>query len=120
MPHIIIEFSRDLASDTQIGTTLDAVHQAAAATRLFDARHIRVRAYPVYLYRVGGNVVPFLHAQIRIHSGRTAEQKRQLSSAVLDALREHHRSAYSITVEVVEMERESYTRFIGEDVTRLA
>jgi len=114
MPHLLIEFSRDLASDAQIAAMLDAIHKAVAATGLFEASHIRVRAYPTHLYRVGGHSKPFIHAQIRIHAGRSAEQKRHLSDVVLKTIRDQQRTAHSITVEVVEMDRVSYSRLVSE------
>ncbi len=120
MPHIIIEFSSDSATDSQTGVMLDAVHQAAVASGLFDASHVRVRAYPTHLYRVGGNINPFFHAQVRIQSGRSTEQKKNLSNAILEAMRECQGTAHSITVEVVEMERASYARYMMEDTARLA
>ncbi len=120
MPHIIIEFSSDIASDSQIGVMLDAVHQAAVASGLFDASHVRVRAYPAHLYRVGGSIDPFLHAQVRIHPGRSTEQKKNLSNAILEAMRECQRTAHSITVEIIEMERASYARYVVEDTAYFA
>ena len=110
MPHLIIEFSRGLATDHQINAMLNAVHEAAAGTDLFDESHIRVRAIPVDYYRVGGKHEPFIHTQCRIHYGRGAEQKRQLSDAVLAAIKAQALIAKSITVEVVDMDRSTYAK----------
>ncbi len=111
MPHLIIEFSNKQAEAEQIETMLDAVHQAAAATELFEEEHIRVRAYPLDYYRSGGRFSHFIHAQLRIHRGRTEEQKRQLSGAVLAALQAQQWPAKTITVEVVDMDRDSYAKW---------
>ena len=111
MPHIIIEFSQDLGGPEPIGQMLDAVHAAVAASGLFDESHIKVRALPVGHYRVGGKHAAFIHAQCRIHAGRSETQKQALSAAVLAAIREQGLAVTVITVEVMEMERASYAKF---------
>jgi 5-carboxymethyl-2-hydroxymuconate isomerase len=111
MPHLIIEFSHGQVSDEQVESMLDAVHRAAVATALFDERHIRVRAIPVNFYRIAGQRDHFIHTQCRIHAGRDHAQKRGLSDTLLQALTSQHWPARSITVEVVELERESYAKY---------
>lgn len=111
MPHLIIEFSREQANDAQVEALLDAVHQAALASGLFEASHIRVRAMPYTFYRNAGRREHFIHAQCRIHAGREEAQQRRLSEAVLEALQRQHWPARSITVEVVEMERATYAKY---------
>lgn len=111
MPHVIIEFTEGMASDVHIELLLDALHTRIAATGLFEAEHIRLRAYPIRFHRCGGSRSHFLHAQLRIHTGRSDAQKSALSSAVLATLREQALAAEVITVEVVELERASYRKF---------
>ena len=111
MPHVIIEFSEELASAGQIEMLLDEINRAAAGTGLFEASHIRVRAMAYAHYRVAGKREPFIHAQCRIHAGRSETQQRQLSEAVLLALRAQGWPVRVITVEVVEMERASYAKY---------
>lgn len=114
MPHILIEFSAGQAGQAQVETLLDAVHDALAATGLFETGHIRLRAIPLHHYRCAGARTPFIHAQLRIHSGRGSDEKRRASAAVLAALRAQQWPAEVITVEVVEMERESYAKYSRE------
>ena len=83
MPHLIVEFVQELASDEQVEMMLDALHEAAAATGLFVESHIKVRAIPVRFYRIGGGNDAFIHAQLRIKQGRTDQQKKVLSGAAL-------------------------------------
>lgn len=111
MPHVIVEFTHGLASEPQIESMLDALHTAIAATGLFDTEHIRLRALPLHHYRCGGIKRHFLHAQLRIHTGRTAEQKQRLSNAVLASLKDQCWPAEVITVEIVEMDKASYSKF---------
>jgi 5-carboxymethyl-2-hydroxymuconate isomerase len=65
-------------------------------------------------HRCGGGKGHFIHAQLRIHTGRSVEQKRRLSDAVLATLQRQQWPAKDITVEVVEMARESYAKFSSE------
>ncbi len=110
MPHLIIEFSQEQAGAEQVEPMLDAVHRAVVDTGLFEVSHIRVRAIPVVYYRTGGKREPFVHVQCRIHAGRHEAQKRQLSEAVLSALREQAWQVKVMTVEVMEMDRASYAK----------
>lgn len=111
MPHIIIEYTDGLATNAQIESMLDALHTSIVTTQLFAATHIRIRAQLLRHHRCGGIKRHFIHAQLRIHAGRNSEQKRILSSAVLATLCDQQWPAEVITVEVVEMERESYAKF---------
>jgi 5-carboxymethyl-2-hydroxymuconate isomerase len=112
MPHLIVEFSDDPSIASRVEPLLDAIHRAATASGLFDESHIRVRALPYAHYRVGGKREPFIHVQCRLHAGRSEAQKRQLSEAVLAAVRGQGWVAKVITVEVVEMDRDSYAKYV--------
>lgn len=90
---------------------LDALHQTLVASGLFEAGHIKLRAMPLTHYRLGGARQHFLHAQLRIHRGRSEEQKQKLSRRVLETLRGQQWPLQVITVEVVEMDRASYAKF---------
>jgi len=112
MPHLIIEYADQLATDEQVSALLDAVHEAARGTNLFPEDHIKVRALPVSFYRTGGGADPFIHAQLRIKAGRSEAQKKELSSAVLAAIKGRQWPAKVITVEVVDMDGASYARSV--------
>jgi len=114
MPHLRIEYPQDRIAPDQLEALVDAVHAGAVAAGLFDESHIRVRTLPFTHYRLGGKPAPFIHVQCRIHSGRTEEKKRQLSESVLAAVRGQSLPVKNITVEVVEMDRESYAKWVSE------
>lgn len=111
MPHLLIEYPQDRIDVEQLEALLDAVHAGAVATGLFDESHIRLRTIPFTHYRLAGKQQAFIHVQCRIHSGRSDEQKRQLSEAVLAAIRAQNLPLNSLTVEVVEMVRVSYAKW---------
>lgn len=114
MPHLLIEYPQDRISPQQLEALFESVYAGAVATGLFDESHICIRTIPLTYYRLSGKKESFIHVQCRIHAGRTEEQKRKLSEAVLAALREQELSVKSITVEVVEMERASYAKYTVE------
>lgn len=114
MPHLLIEYPQERITPEQMAPLLDVVHAAAMDTGLFDESHIRIRAIPFTHYLAAGHKDPYIHVQCRIHVGRTDEQKRLLSEAVLAAMREQGLAVKVITVEVVEMDKPSYAKWVAE------
>jgi len=114
MPHMIIEFSQELASDERIGSMMDAIHQAALSTGLFEESHIKVRMLPIQYYITNKVRDSFIHAQLRILSGRSTEQKKILSETVLASIKDQHWPVKRITVEVVDMDSDSYSRYTAD------
>ena len=111
MPHLIIEYAQDMEVEEKVPAMLNAVHNAAVASGLFDEGNIKVRAIPLVHYRFGKGRDPFIHAQLRIQVGRNQDQKKALSNAVLKTLREQNWPAGMITVEVVEMDTATYAKY---------
>lgn len=110
MPHLILEFSQSLTEPSQIKPLLSALHSAVCGTGLFVESHIKLRAYPCEYALVGGDESPFIHLQARIKPGRCIEDKRRLSEALLAVLGAQDWAAGVLTVEVVDMEAESYAK----------
>jgi 5-carboxymethyl-2-hydroxymuconate isomerase len=110
MPHFVIEYSETTVAEIQVDTMMEAVYGAAVDSGLFEEANIKIRAIPLKHYRLGHESGGFIHAQCRIHEGRNAEQKRQLSEAILNALCEIPLSVRVTTVEVVEMDTASYSK----------
>lgn len=111
MPHIIIEYPQPQISEEQLPGILKSVHEAVVESGLFESSHIKTRAYPMRFYTNAGGDKPYMHTMARIKSGRNAEQKKQLSEAILAALCTQQLALPVITVEVIDMDRDSYTRF---------
>jgi 5-carboxymethyl-2-hydroxymuconate isomerase len=111
MPHLIIEYTHDALSDAQVPLLLDIVHHAAMSSGLFEAGHIKTRVLRIDHYRVGNEDRPFIHAQLRMKAGRTTAEKKALSEAVLAAIHVQQLAAEVITVEVVDMDVASYSRY---------
>lgn len=113
MPHIIIEYVDQQAIEAQIPKLLMAVHECVAASGLYEPSHIKTRAYPFRFYSNAGGDKPYIHVQMRIKSGRNTEQKKQASEAVLAAIKKLQLPVQVVTVEVIDMDRDSYAKFAG-------
>jgi 5-carboxymethyl-2-hydroxymuconate isomerase len=118
MPHIIIEHSNNLKIERKIFEDfLVAIHQGLAAMGEFKIEDIKSRVYSSDLFLVGAPGVErgFVHCSLIIFPGRSAETKKTASQLILNQLQQHFENHFSnhpieLTVEVREIERESYSK----------
>ncbi len=110
MPHCIIEHSSSLNA----GELNQVVFQGALESQLFEAdgRDIKVRSIAYDHFQTGTQRQDFIHVTLRILSGRDDDAKLKLSQSVLSRLATLSLTDASLTVEVVDMERESYSKRI--------
>jgi len=108
MPHCIIEH----ATEIEGRTLMPLVFEGALASQLFEAdgSDIKVRALPYIDFITGNSELNFIHVILKILSGRSTEQKLMLSNLVLAKLKTHGIKRCSISVEVVDIERGTYTK----------
>ncbi|WP_448211171.1 5-carboxymethyl-2-hydroxymuconate Delta-isomerase [Colwellia sp. MEBiC06753] len=112
MPHITIEYSSDITQQISPQTMLESVKAGAIASDLFDVDTIKLRAIAFDHAIVGNSDKCFIHITTRILSGRTLEQRQMLSDKIIAMFQNMSLQELSITVEVVEMERESYGKYV--------
>ncbi len=110
MPHCIVEFSQNLAQELPPMDLLEAVRDATIASNLFTQEDIKLRAMPYKSFLTAGKEDAFIHVTLRMLSGRTEAQKQQVSQLVLDALIQFSLKDVSFTVEVCDMDRETYSK----------
>jgi 5-carboxymethyl-2-hydroxymuconate isomerase len=119
MPHCVIEYSAELAQDINTQDLISQVFQAALESTLFAKNDIKVRATPFCDYQIGdaseGNDTQqrFIHVCCKILSGRNVEQRQNLSQLVLSQLVKLNLNSVSMSVEIVDMERESYNKQVS-------
>ena len=111
MPHCIIEHSASLNAEP----LLKSVFSGAMDSALFekDGSDIKVRAIAYQRYLSEASTSNFVHVELRILSGRTLEQKQRLSKTVLEQLLTLDFKKCSTTVEVVDIDRASYAKFVS-------
>lgn len=108
MPHIIVEYPEKLIDDASVDVALRAIHQSIADSGLFKANQIKTRACPFRGFTNAGGSDPYMHIQARIKSGRDTDNKKQLSEVILSGLATSHIQVSVITVEIIDMDRDSY------------
>ena len=117
MPHLVIEYSENLAS-LDPAACLTAANAALVASGQFDEADIKSRAYRVAAFRIGAadDGRAFVAARLSILSGRSLETRQDLSQRVLQALQQHLPPAAGlstqVSVEVVEIERSTYAKCV--------
>jgi 5-carboxymethyl-2-hydroxymuconate isomerase len=119
MPHCIIEYSEELTQELEIKDVMSAVFEAAVQSVLFSSTDIKIRAIPfTYFYTKKVSVennrqARFIHVCCKILSGRNLAQRQKLSELVLSHLNSLAIKSISISVEIVDMERESYNKRVS-------
>ncbi len=115
MPHIVMEYSTGLQRKTAIGELLSEVHATVRNAGIFAPEAIKSRAVAFDEYVIGdnGSEGDFVHVTLAIFSGRSPEQRQNLSKAILAVLQRKLPEAASLTVEVREIEKESYAKYGG-------
>jgi 5-carboxymethyl-2-hydroxymuconate isomerase len=110
MPHIIIDFSNDIADQVEMDALLDAVHRGAMDSNLFPEYDIKTRALGYEFHRTGQTRDSFLHVAVHLLSGRSDEQKSMLSECVLARIEPLLPHVISVSVEIYDIHRESYRK----------
>lgn len=116
MPHLIIEYTADLDlhPDFDARALLGAGLQAVRDAGVYDMPSAKGRIRPLDVFSLDHphSGKAFVSVVLRILPGRTVEQRRDTSRAITDAVVATLPAAAAVTVstEVVEMERESYTK----------
>ena len=113
MPHIIVEYADDVISPEGAKLLVDTLFVSAEESGMFEPLNMKVRAVPVSIYRLGIEGEGFIHVTCRIHSGRAVETKKILTDSILKAIKDLAIDVAVITAEVVDMDRESYSKYTG-------
>ncbi len=111
MPHIIVEYADDVFNQQGAELFTELLFVAVEETGLFEPQNIKVRCHPVSVYKTAFNDKGFVHTQCRLHRGRSVDQKKTLTEAVINVFKEMELSGSVVTAEVVDMDTESYNKF---------
>jgi 5-carboxymethyl-2-hydroxymuconate isomerase len=112
MPHCIIEYSKDLEKNITPQNMIDKTYQGALNTSLFISSDIKTRATAFDNYQTGNIRESFIHINVKILQGRTTEQRKFLSETILKEFQELTIQPLSITIEINELEKSSYSKLV--------
>jgi len=116
MPHLIVEYSRNLAGFPEAQALTELNQAITASPEVADEADLKTRFVVANSFAIGTAPEPraFVHAQLRLLSGRTPEAKRDLSERVAAVLRRLAPKPAGVlvqlSVEIVDMDRGSYTK----------
>ncbi len=87
MPHIVIEYSANLADRADIQSLTSLVHEAAIETGIFPVGGIRTRAQSCDIYQVADGHADnaFVHVCLRVGEGRPVEVRREAAQHIFSA-----------------------------------
>lgn len=115
MPHLIVEFTDNLAgfAEQKILTALNAA--VVASGQVVNETDLKSRTVRTTQFVVGTDATAsrgFVHAELRLLSGRTPEIKRDLSERIAAVLREltpqPEGMLVQLSVDIVDMDRNAY------------
>lgn len=112
MPHCIIEYSQGLQNTLKPSQLISAVYNGTFTSGLFEGDDIKTRVMCFDDYQSGSVKANFVHVVAKILSGRSLVQRNNLSHSILAELKMLNCCATSLTVEVIEIERESYAKVV--------
>lgn len=99
MPHIIIEYSKNLELHADVEDLVEVMHAAALTIEVFPLGGVRTRAVRRDDYRIAdGNVDNcFVDVIVRIGAGRDADTKERIADSLFTALTSALREVYDTT-----------------------
>ena len=114
MPHVIIEYSEDVAGQISIEHLMDAVFDATLGSGLFPEYDIKMRANAYRHHRTGQTRDAFVHVAVHLLDGRDDAQKADLADALLGKIEPLLPQVSSVGVEIVDIHRASYRKRVLE------
>ncbi|WP_159911211.1 5-carboxymethyl-2-hydroxymuconate Delta-isomerase [Pantoea sp. 18069] len=114
MPHLCVEYSANLADLPEQQMLTELVNSVCNHPTIADEFDVKGRIAKTQQYVIGTVAASrgFIHAELRLLSGRTPEVKKELSDRIADVLRRltpHPEGMLvQVSVEISDMDRGSY------------
>ena len=116
MPHLTIEYSQNLAPFPEAQALTELNEAVTGSPEVLDEADLKSRFVLVDSFAVGTAHAnrAFIHAQLRLLSGRSPEAKADLSARIAEVLRRLAPKPADVlvqlSVEIVDMDRGSYVK----------
>ncbi|KYC62101.1 5-carboxymethyl-2-hydroxymuconate Delta-isomerase [Heyndrickxia coagulans] len=98
MPHFIVEYTDNIKQEADISGLLKKVNQVLISmSPVFPIGGIRSRAIPVQEYVIadGEEEYAFVHATLKIGSGRPEEVKKEVCDELFSVMKKHFSELYN-------------------------
>lgn len=109
MPHIVIEYSENIAGETDIPGLVQELHATLAKEESVDLKRIKSRAVPLKIYTVGdkGATASMVHVVLKLMP-RPDHVAKRMALDLQNIVKAKVVPATSVTVEVVTLNPETY------------
>jgi len=118
MPQITLEYTSNIGQRVDADELMKGVHELVARIVDLPIGNCKSRVNVCNVYRVGtgGADKAFVHAEVRILSGRPPATKKELGQRLLDFLQDYFKPAsesieLQITTEIQDIERDAYSKW---------
>lgn len=108
MPHFVLECSSNIVKLKEPQQIIQAVYNTAEASELFTPGDIKVRIRSFDVFTVGNSPDDFIHVFAYIMEGRTQEQKKKLSSSVVQTLHAIFPNVPILSMNIMDLEKATY------------
>ena len=115
MPNLVLEYSNSVDERVNIQGLLEDLHKVALNCGLFDVPSVKSRSLRCHNWLVGDEEdnVDFVHISFELLSGRTEEQKRELSRLLMQTLQKQASHIRSLTVNIRDMDKSCFQKVIN-------
>jgi 5-carboxymethyl-2-hydroxymuconate isomerase len=118
MPHLTLEYTRNLEPAGEWDALFDRLHRVLADVGGISIGNCKSRAAARHVYYVGDGTDEngFVHLEVRFLEGRSDELKGELGRALLEVLRETfvvegEAKGLQMSVEICDIRRAAYFKF---------
>ena len=116
MPHLIVEYSQNLAGFPEAQALTELNQAVTSSPEVLDEADLKSRFVLVDSFEIGTAPAnrAFVHAQLRLLAGRSPEAKADLTERIAAVLRQRtprpEGVLVQLSVEIVDMDRGSYIK----------
>jgi 5-carboxymethyl-2-hydroxymuconate isomerase len=106
MPHLTVEYSANLKKKVDIQKLVEAVHQAALHTGVFEVAAVRTRAAgrEHFVVADGHRDNAFVAIAVRVAPGRSPETRKRLGQEIFDTACNFLKEVYAATPMAISLE----------------
>ncbi|MCE3231927.1 MAG: 5-carboxymethyl-2-hydroxymuconate isomerase [Rickettsiaceae bacterium] len=110
MPHIVIEYSDNLANEVKSTGLTKLLHQTVVDSGLFSPDAVKARSVAFSDYVLIEGAKDFIHVTVSILSGRTQQQRKDLNESVFQTVKKAIPTADKVSSDIREMDGAVYKK----------